>query len=238
MEKIRKYKKEDLVSFTLGMTLTLEALLTKQKLIKKVFVHSKLEENKNTKKLFSLCEKNKIEVEKNDKVFNVLSQKGNCFVIGVFEKFESKLRNGDHIVLVNPSDSGNVGTIIRTAVGFGFENLAIIRPAVDIFDPKTVRASMGAVFHINIEYFDSIDDYKKRFNKQNLFAFMLNSSKSILDTKFVSPFSLVFGNEASGLEKEYANFCKTVIIPQTKNVDSLNLTTAVSIGCFVAKNQK
>ena len=54
---------------------------------------------------------------------------------------------------------GNMGTIIRTCVGFGIKNLAVIEPAVDIFNPKVVRASMGAVFHVNICRYDSFDTY-------------------------------------------------------------------------------
>ena len=44
-------------------------------------------------------------------------------------------------------------------LGFNYYNLAIIRPGVDVFDPRVLRASMGAMFHLNIEYFDSFEDY-------------------------------------------------------------------------------
>ena len=50
----------------------------------------------------------------------------------------------NHIVLVNPSDMGNLGTIIRTAVGFGFTDIGIISPAVDAYNPKVIRGSMGS----------------------------------------------------------------------------------------------
>lgn len=48
-----------------------------------------------------------------------------------------------HVVLHNPSDVGNVGTILRSALGFGFRDVAIIRPGVDPFDPRVLRASMA-----------------------------------------------------------------------------------------------
>lgn len=64
--------------------------------------------------------------EVNRKVFNWLSMKENTYVIGVFEKYVTDLSwEESHIVLVNPGDSGNLGTILRTGLGFGFRDYAI-----------------------------------------------------------------------------------------------------------------
>lgn len=219
------------------MTLTMELLICRPNILEKVYISSSIEENVNTERLRSLCKKSNIKIETNDKAFNILTHKGNCYVIGVFHKFKTSLFEGSHIVLVNPADAGNVGNIVRTAVAFGFQNCAIIKPAVDLFDPKTVRASMGAIFHINFELFDSIVEYRARYPNQNLFAFMLTSNNPINEQRFDEPYSLIFGNEATGLPHEYEDFCKTVIIPQSNRVDSLNLTIAASIAMYVAKNQ-
>jgi len=54
----------------------------------------------------------------------------------------------NHIVLVEPRNMGNVGTIIRTMLGFGYRNLVMIGPAVDIFDPMVIRSTMGALFKL------------------------------------------------------------------------------------------
>ena len=149
---MKKYKKEDLESYTLGTTLTLELLNKKVNLVKRVYIHSKQEKNETLDKILNICNKNKIEVIYSDKIINTLSEKENCYVIGVFKKYESKLDySKNHIVLVNPSNMGNLGTIIRSAVGFGILNIAIIKPAVDLFSPKVIRSSMGAIFNVNIE---------------------------------------------------------------------------------------
>ena len=58
-----------------------------------------------------------------------------------------ELDDANHVVLVNPGDMGNMGTIIRTMLGFNYSNLAIIKPGVDVFDPRVIRASMGALFN-------------------------------------------------------------------------------------------
>ena len=76
--------------------------------------------------------------------------------MGVFKKHESVLAmDRPHVVLVNPSDMGNLGTIIRTAVGFGLPDLAIIRPGAAICHPKTVRASMASLFRLNFSLVDA-----------------------------------------------------------------------------------
>jgi TrmH family RNA methyltransferase len=64
-------------------------------------------------------------------------------------------------------------------LGFNFKNLAIIKPAVDMFDPLVVRASMGAIFSINFEYFNSIEEYISKFSAHHLYPFMLNGKSSI-----------------------------------------------------------
>ena len=123
---MKKYKKNDLESYTLGTTLTLELLNKKIEYVTRVYIHSKQEENETYKRIIDICNKNKIEVIYSDKVINNLSDKENCYVIGVFKKYKMKLsRDSNHIVLVNPSNMGNLGTIIRSSVGFNVSNIAM-----------------------------------------------------------------------------------------------------------------
>lgn len=231
--KIQRYKHDSDISWTLGATLTIELLNCRPNQVTRVFFSSLLEQSDAIKNLISLCNQHHIPIEINDKIFNILSPKGNCYVIAEFRKYTGKLSDESHIVLVNPSDMGNLGTILRTATGFGIQNIAIIRPSVDCFDPKTIRASMGALFHTEIEYFDSIQEYCSKFPKHLRYAFMLSkSAKPLTDIKFQEPCSLIFGNEARGLPAEYAEFCEPVIIKHLSNIDSLNLSMAVGIAIF------
>ncbi|MBR1939152.1 TrmH family RNA methyltransferase, partial [Candidatus Saccharibacteria bacterium] len=162
--------------------------------------------------------------------------KDDCLLIAEFTKFSTPLNpQKPHIVLVNPSDAGNLGTIMRSATAFGFEDIAIITPAVDNFAPKSIRASMGAAFHLNIASFPSIEAYRKAFSSRPLLAFMLNNTaQQLSEAAQTAPdcYSLVFGNEASGLPAEFADFCTPVFIPQSESVDSLNLSVAASIALF------
>lgn len=230
--KVQRYKHDLDHSYALGATLTYELLKNAPQLATRVYLSSSLERTAAADELLALCKKHGVPTETNDKAFNILSPKGNCFIIGEFRKQDTRIKAGNHIVLVNPSDAGNLGTILRTATGFGLTDIAIVRQAVDFYDPRTVRASMGAAFHVNVEYFDRIEDYIARFPENQLYAFMLTASVPIHGLEIKKPFSLVFGNEATGLPDCYADFCRSVIIPHSHDIDSLNLPIAASIAMY------
>lgn len=231
--KISRYKHEFDFSYTLGATLTYELLKTKPENVIKIYIRPKTKITEHIKDIIDMCKNKNIIIETSEKAFNILSPKENCFIIGVFKKEFKNLEEGSHVLLVNPSNAGNLGTIIRTCVGFGINNISIISPSVDYYDPKVVRASMGAIFHVNMKYYNNIEEYIKDFPKNKLYSFMLKSSKTINKIeKKQKDFTLVFGNEATGLPDEYLKICESVIIPHSKNIDSLNLPVAVSIAVY------
>lgn len=233
MSNMKKYKKTDLESYTLGTTLTLELLNKKIEYVKRVYIHSKQDKNETYFKIKDICDKNHIEIIYSDKIINTLSDKDNCYIIGVFEKFKTDINYlTNHIVLVNPSNMGNLGTIIRSSIGFGINNLIIISPGVDIFDPKVIRSSMGAIFNMNFAYFDSFMDYAKLATDRDFYPFMLKAKTNLSDVKVRRNYSLIFGNEASGLPDDYLNIGEPLIIKHTNNIDSLNLDNAVSIALY------
>lgn len=229
----KRYRKENTMSYSLGLTLTFELLKFKTEFVQKVYVHSAMKQGDTLDKLVDLCKNAGIEMVYTDKIFHVLSGKENCYVIGEFRKFPEILDQRDsHIVLVNPSNAGNMGTIMRSALGFGINQIAVIRPAVDVFDPKVVRASMGAVFSTNFAYFDSFADYVEQFGDREMYPFMLNAKKSVYDIHPQGNFSLIFGNEAAGLPEEFVDIGTSVIIPHSDKIDSLNLPIAASIAMY------
>ena len=174
-------------------------------------------------------------METADRVLARISGKENCFAAAVFEKFEDEpAADKPHVVLHNPGDSGNVGTILRTALGLGIEDVALIRPCVDVFDPKTVRASMGSVFSLRIKVYDSFEDYRAAFPDRPLYPFMLDASIPLQEAVKTKPpvWTLVFGNEGRGLPKEFASYGQAVRIESNDKVDSLNLAIAAGIGIY------
>jgi TrmH family RNA methyltransferase len=232
--EIKTYKKSFDYSYTFGMFPTVELIQSRPDKVIKVLVSSQYKSESNAD-IFDICKKYNIKTEINDKAINRISDKENNFVVGVFSKYECDLSfDESHIVLVNPGNMGNMGTIIRTLTGFGLSNLAIISPGVDIFDPKVVRASMGSLFRIKHKYFDSFDAYKEDFNNHKIYTFMLDGAKSLKDIKHDEDtvFSLVFGNEATGLDSSFAKAGTSVLIKHTDRIDSLNLTIAAGIAMY------
>ena len=235
---IKKYKKQDLISYTLGLTLTIELLKTKPELVEIVYLHSALLPETGATLIRSLAQKHGILLEIKDKVFSILADKENCFALGVFKKYPTCLDfRSPQLVLVNPGNAGNLGTIIRTAVGFGFNNLAIIQPAVDIFDPKVVRSSMGALFHLNFQYYPSFDAYRQAASGYAFFTFMLNGKTPLPEITPPKRFALIFGNEGTGLADEFAGYGESVYIPQRPLIDSFNLPIAVGIALYEVTNK-
>jgi TrmH family RNA methyltransferase len=236
--QIKPYKKDMDYSYTLGAFPTYELIKARPEKVRKVLVDTSFTDQDNLRRL---CDENRIPVEFNNKLIAKISDKENCYVAGVFEKYDCRLSaDRPHIVLVNPSNMGNLGTILRTAVGFGIYDIAIILPGADIYNPKTVRSSMGAFFRLNFHHYENFDEYRKEFSKHEVFTFMLNGENTLTlkDCPKAELFSLVFGNEATGLADSYLEVGTSIFIPQSPDVDSLNLTIAVGIGAYIFTNQK
>ena len=195
--KIKTYHKDFDYTYTLGVFETIELLENKPELVMRVYLKSNSYQNKGVKIIENLCQQNKIELIESDNTIQKLSKKDNCFAIAIIKKYEMTLQEGNHVVLVNPGDMGNMGTIMRTMLGFNYYNLAIIRPGVDVFDPRVLRASMATNIHKG--------ESKKGYH------------------------SLVFGNESSGLPDEYLDYGKSIFIPHSHHIDSLNLSMALGM---------
>ena len=228
--KIKPYKKDFDYTYTLGVFETIELLKNRPDLVLRVYIKSNSYKNSGIKIIDDICRTKHIELIESDHTIQKLSKKDNCFALAIIKKYQMTLQEGNHVVLVNPGDMGNMGTIMRTMLGFNYFNLAIIRPGVDIYDPRVLRASMGAIFHLNIEYFDCFDDYLKRYAHHHIFPLMLKGAKNIHQIENDHHFhSLVFGNESSGLPDEYLNYGQSVFIPHSHHIDSLNLSMALGI---------
>ena len=147
MPALSPYKSELDYAYAPGIFPAMECLLHRADCARRLLLHTKAAGTEGAEKLIALAQRHHVRVEEADKALARVSGKENCFAAVVFTKFQDTL-NGDkpHVVLHNPSDCGNVGTILRTALGFGVEDVALIRPCVDLFDPRVVRASMGSMF--------------------------------------------------------------------------------------------
>ena len=236
--KLQKYQKTFPYSYSYGPYATYELIKYQPNEVQQVIFHSKSEKNEGVQQIKKFCKENAIPTEINDGIIKKLTGKENIFVLGMFSKYQNSIDpHVPHLMLVSPGDTGNLGTIIRTMLGYEIRNLAIIRPGVDIFDPKVVRASMGAVFPMQFEYFDSLKQYTTKYN-HHLYAFMTDGEREVSQIKYQEPYTLIFGNESSGLPESYKKISQTVRISQSPQIDSLNLAVSVGIGLYEMYSKK
>lgn len=231
------YKKDTSYTYALGAFPVFELLQIRPDLAEHVLLHPSFADNASGIKLRQLCQQLGVSWSVHEKPFRRLSPKENCYVIAKCRKEEHPLDpNQGHLVLVNPSDMGNLGSILRSALGFGFLDVAIIQPAADIFDPKVVRGSMGACFSLRVQRFESFHSYRAQYEHHICYPFMLTGSIPLHQFQWpkIAPPAFVFGNEASGLDADFEKIGTPLIIPHSSHIDSLNLSIAVSIGLYHA----
>lgn len=235
MPALEAYRRGLDYSYAPGMFPSLEALGKRPELIRRLLISARAEDSEGLHKLIALAQTHHIRIEEADKALSRISGKENCFAAAVFEKRPENLSAaGDHIVLHHISDSGNLGTILRTALGFGYRDVAIIRPATDVYDPRVVRASMGALFSLRVREYDSFEEYRAAFPDHFAYPFMLDGSTALdsAAAQVKRPCCLIMGNEGAGLPGEFAQLGQPVRIPHSQDIDSLNLAVATAIGMY------
>ena len=91
---------------------------------------------------------------------------------------------------------------------------------------------------INFKYFDSFDEYTEDFPNNEIYPFVLNGNQTLSNVKFNNPAALVFGNEGEGLSHEFSKYKNSIKIEHSKEIDSLNLSTAAGVALFSLYNQR
>lgn len=144
--------------------------------------------------------------------------------------------NGLNIALDNVQDPGNLGTIIRTAAWFGIGNVFCSTDTVDVYNPKVVQSTMGAVFKVNVNYCD-LTELASTARKANvpLFGTSLDG-QNLYDTNLPKNAIIVMGNESKGLSAEVSalmdnNLKIPSYAPPTADMESLNVSVATAIVC-------
>jgi len=147
------------------------------------------------------------------------------------------------IALDNIQDPGNMGTIIRLANWFGIENILCSNDCVDIYNPKVVQASMGAISKTTIYYCDLGDTLKNYSIKtQNPIYGTFLDGENIYSTHISQPSIIVFGNEGNGISKSIEKqISSKLTIPSFNTngvVESLNVSIAAAIVCSETRRRK
>jgi TrmH family RNA methyltransferase len=136
--------------------------------------------------------------------------------------------NKNIIALEEINDPGNLGTIIRLCDWFGISDIICSENSVDCFNPKTIQASMGSIYRVNVTYQSFDDLYVNK--KYNLIAADLEGEK-INDYNFNKNQIIFFGSESNGFSNNLSlKITEKITIPRyNKNIDSLNVANSVAI---------
>ena len=138
-------------------------------------------------------------------------------------------------------DPGNLGTIIRMSEAAGVNALILSQDTVDIYNPKVVRATMGAILRVHIytteDFLQTIEDMKK--SGVAVYGAALEESVDYAEVDYTSSSAFIIGNEGNGMTEEAKRACTGLVrIPMEGSVESLNASVAAAVLTFEAYRQR
>ncbi|HAO52588.1 TPA: RNA methyltransferase, partial [Candidatus Magasanikbacteria bacterium] len=153
-------------------------------------------------------------------------------VIDQTEILADQLTDGPIICLDAIKDPGNLGTIIRTADWFGFKNILLSEDTVDVYNPKTVRSTMGSIFHVQIaktgNLLNTLEKLKKDY-EYKIYSLDLEGD-SHKKMKQEAKAIYIFGSESQGLRSDLEKIVdKSYSIAGNGQAESLNVAISAAI---------
>ena len=149
------------------------------------------------------------------------------------EEGESILADGKTIMLESVRDPGNLGTILRTAAAFGIKNVIMSDDCADIYNQKTLRSAMGAVFKVFSMKVDSLElaiECLQNCGRRTFATALYSNSLKLGEFEIRENDVFIIGNEGHGLsDKIIEKAGKSVFIPMEKGTESLNAAIAASV---------
>lgn len=240
----KKYREQNNCYIIEGIKLIEEAIQEKVE-IERIIISEEATKNSELSKslMNEITKHNYIYVT--DKIFKIISQVINPQgIMAIIKKDkENALIKYDEDIIValdNIQDPGNLGTILRTVDSAGLKQLIVSEGTADVFNPKVVRSSMGAIFRINVIEVKDLKETIKNIRKNNyeLLVTSLQTDSSIYDIDYKKKV-IVIGNEANGVSPEIQNIAdKRIKIPMLGKTESLNASVATGIILYEYVRQK
>jgi tRNA G18 (ribose-2'-O)-methylase SpoU len=151
------------------------------------------------------------------------------------------VRSGMLVVAVDrPSSHGNLGTLIRSCDAFGVDGIIVTGHGVDLYDPATIRASVGSFFAVpcvalpsHRELAEWLARVRQRFPAATLVGTSARASDPLREFQWGSEVVLAIGNETAGLSHAYRELCDAIVgMPMRGTATSLNAAVAASIALY------
>lgn len=145
------------------------------------------------------------------------------------------------LILEDIQDPGNLGTMVRTAEAAGVTGILMSAGTADLFQPKTVRSTMSAVFRMPFLYTQNLPGTLSSLRERgvDLYAAHLQARQSYDEADYRSACGFLIGNEGNGLKEETAELARhKILIPMQGQIESLNAAMAAGILLFEAAGQR
>ncbi len=182
-----------------------------------------------------------------DNVFDRMSQtqtpQGIMAVVRMKDNSLSDMLSGNPLLILveNLQDPGNLGTIIRMGEGAGVTGVIMSPNTVDIYNPKTIRSTMGSIFRVPFIYVQDFGEAVSECQKSGVkvYAAHLDGNNTYLGEDYSTPTAFLIGNEGNGLTDDITKQADTLIrIPMEGEVESLNAAIACTILTYEAVRQR
>jgi RNA methyltransferase, TrmH family len=241
--QLRKYRKANEQFMIEGVRMISECLLS-QAVIETVFYSEEIFKTKGGKELLEKIRKKIKTYEVSEKILAKLSETENFQgILAVVNMQNSDLQSLETkkdlfcVVLDRIQDPGNMGTIIRTAESANVDAVILTKGCVDLYNSKTIRSTMGALFHFPIIQWDDQKEWIT-FLKEKEFTLIagdLEAKKTYLELPYEGNIAIIIGNEGNGLDKELMKEVHEFVkIPILGKIQSLNAAIAASILIYKA----
>lgn len=155
------------------------------------------------------------------------NQKSVVEACAICEKLNKKEITNKILLLDTIQDPGNVGTLIRSAVAFGFDTI-VMENSADIYSSKVLRATQGAIFKLNIIN-TNIIDFIKKLKDYKVYGTSLKNGVPLKQIEKSQKLAIILGNEGSGVRNELLDITDKNIFIEITNMESLNVGVAGAI---------
>jgi TrmH family RNA methyltransferase len=191
--------------------------------------------------------KDKLVIPVSRDVFDKLAVRessGGLIAVAEMRTHELSMIKPDHnpliLVLESVEKPGNLGAILRTADAAGVDAVIVCDPQTDVYNPNTIRSSIGCVFTQNIAIATSEETIRwLKENKIMIWCTYLKASRAYSEIDFTKPSAIVMGTEATGLSKQWIDAASgNIIIPMQGKADSMNVSTSAAVIVFEACRQR
>ena len=236
-----KARREQDVFITEGIKMFLEADMDR---IKEVYVSESFFEKGTAREKIEQCNYEVLSDELFKKVSDTQTPQG---ILCVMRQYHYELddlfqkENPLFLILEDIQDPGNLGTMMRTAEGAGVDGVIMTKATVDIYNPKTIRSTMGSIYRMPFMYTDDLPGVMKQLQekKVTLYAAHLKGNSFYHELDFKGGTAFLIGNEGNGLKEETAQAADVYMkIPMQGQVESLNAAVASVILMYEAARQR